>query len=43
MATTHLTDVDLRYRNSFTTAQKLVWMTEEQSELFEVLEIEISL
>ena len=42
MATTQaiLNDVDLRYRNTFTTAQKLVWMTEEQNELFEILEID---
>lgn len=35
-----LTDVDLRYRNSFTTAQKLVWFNEEQRELFDILEID---
>ena len=42
MATTQaiLNDVDLRYRNTFTTSQKLVWMTEEQNELFEILEID---
>jgi hypothetical protein len=35
-----LTDVDLRYRNTFTTSQKLVWFNEEQVELFDVLEID---
>lgn len=42
MATTQaiLNDVDLRYRNTFTPAQKIVWMNEEQNDLFEVLEID---
>lgn len=35
-----LDDVNLRYRNTYTTSQKLVWMNEEQSELFEILEID---
>jgi hypothetical protein len=35
-----LTDIDLRYRNSFTQAQKLVWFNEEQRELFDMLEID---
>lgn len=35
-----LNDVDLRYRNTFTTAQKLVWLNEEQRELFDLLEID---
>lgn len=35
-----LDDVNLRYRNTFTTAQKLVWFNEEQRELFDVLEID---
>jgi hypothetical protein len=35
-----LDDVNLRYRNSFTTEQKLVWYNEEQRELFDVLELE---
>jgi hypothetical protein len=35
-----LDDINLRYRNTFTTAQKLVWMNEEQSELFEILELD---
>lgn len=35
-----LNDVNLRYRNTFTTDQKLVWMNEEQNELFEILEID---
>lgn len=37
-----LTDIDLRYRNTFTTSQKLVWMNEEQQELFQILEIDES-
>lgn len=42
MATTQaiLNDVDLRYRNTYTVAQKLVWMSEEQNELYEILEID---
>lgn len=35
-----LSDIDLRYRNTFTTPQKLVWINEEQRELFDVLEID---
>lgn len=35
-----LDDVNLRYRNTFTTDQKLVWMNEEQRELFEILELD---
>lgn len=35
-----LNDVDLRYRNTFTTPQKLVWLNEEQRELFDTLEID---
>ena len=35
-----LNDIDLRYRNTFTTSQKLVWMNEEQQELFETLELD---
>jgi hypothetical protein len=35
-----LTDIDLRYRNTFTTAQKIVWMNEEQTDLFEIFEID---
>ncbi|GIQ62160.1 hypothetical protein PACILC2_07280 [Paenibacillus cisolokensis] len=35
-----LDDVNLRYRNSFTTEQKLVWFNEEQRELFDVLELD---
>lgn len=37
-----LSDIDLMYRNSFTPSQKLVWMTEEQDDLFEILEIDLS-
>ncbi len=33
-----LDDVDLRYRSTFTTAQKLVWVNEEERELFEIIE-----
>lgn len=35
-----LDDINLRYRNTYTTAQKIVWMNDEQSELFETLEID---
>lgn len=35
-----LDDIDLRYRNTFTVSQKLVWMNEEQRELFETLELD---
>lgn len=35
-----LNDVDLRYRNTFTTDQKLVWFNEEQRELFDILELD---
>jgi hypothetical protein len=35
-----LTDINLRYRNTYTDAQKVVWMNEEQQELFEMFEIE---
>lgn len=35
-----LNDVDLRYRNTYTTTQKLVWFNEEQRELFDILEID---
>ena len=35
-----LDDIDLRYRNTFTTANKLVWFNEEQRELFDVLELD---
>lgn len=35
-----LNDVDLRYRNTFTVSQKLVWFNEEQRELFDILEID---
>ncbi len=35
-----LDDINLRYRNTFTTPQKIVWMNDEQSELFETLEID---
>lgn len=35
-----LNDIDLRYRNTFTIDQKLVWLNEEQRELFDVLELD---
>ena len=35
-----LDDIDLRYRNTFTSSQKLVWFNEEQRELFDVLELD---
>lgn len=35
-----LDDINLRYRNTFTPDQKLVWMNEEQRELFETLELD---
>lgn len=35
-----LNDINLRYRNTFSTEQKLVWMNEEQRELFEILELD---
>jgi hypothetical protein len=35
-----LDDINLRYRNTFTTAQKVVWMNDEQNDLFEILEID---
>lgn len=35
-----LDDINLRYRNPFTSAQKIVWMNDEQTELFEILEID---
>lgn len=35
-------DIDLRYRNTFSIAQKMVWMTEEQNDLFEIFEIDLA-
>lgn len=35
-----LTDIDLRYRNSFTAPQKCVWMNDEQNEIFNMFKIE---
>lgn len=35
-----INDVDLRYRNTYTVAQKLVWMNEEVNDLFEILQID---
>ena len=33
-------DINLRYRNTFTNSQKLVWLNEELIELFDVLDID---
>jgi len=35
-----LDDINLRYRNTFQTAQILVWFNEEQRELFDILELD---
>lgn len=35
-----LDDINLRYRNTFTTSQKLAWFNEEQRELFDILELD---
>ena len=35
-----LDDINLRYRNTFTTSQILVWFNEEQRELFDILELD---
>lgn len=35
-----LTDISLRYRHSYTNAQVIVWMNEEQTDLFEIFEID---
>ncbi|MGG3454249.1 hypothetical protein [Paenibacillus rhizolycopersici] len=35
-----MTDINLRYRNTFTNAQKLVWLNEELRDLFDVMEID---
>jgi len=35
-----LDDINLRYRNTFTTSQVLVWLNEEQRELFDILELD---
>lgn len=35
-----ISDINLRYRNTFTNSQKLVWFNEELRELFDVLEID---
>lgn len=35
-----LADIKLRYRHTFTDAQVVVWMNDEQTELFEILEID---
>lgn len=40
-ATTLLTDIDLRYRNTFTATQKCVWMNDEQNEIFNMFKLDI--
>lgn len=40
-ATTLLTDIDLRYRNTFTAVQKCVWMNDEQNEIFNLFKLDI--
>lgn len=35
-----IADIDLRYRNTFSIPQKLVWFNEEQRELFDILELD---
>ncbi|KWX71623.1 hypothetical protein AMQ84_27260 [Paenibacillus riograndensis] len=39
-ASSLLNSINLMYRNSYSTADKLVWMNEEQRELFDLLEID---
>lgn len=41
LASTLLTDIDLRYRNSFTVGQKCVWMNDEQNDIFTQFKIDI--
>lgn len=41
VATTLLTDIDLRYRNTYTVAQKCTWMNDEQNEIFNLFKIDI--
>lgn len=36
-----LDDINLRYRNTFTDAQKLVWMNDEQNDIFNTFKIDI--
>jgi hypothetical protein len=36
-----LSDIDLRYRNTFTAAQKSVWMNDEQNDIFNTFKIDI--
>lgn len=35
-----LDDINLLYRNTYTTAQKIVWMNEVQNDLFEIIEVD---
>lgn len=41
LASNLLTDIDLRYRNTFTAAQKSVWMNDEQNDIFNMFKIDI--
>lgn len=34
-------DIDLRYRNTFTTQQKITWMNDEQNDIFNTFKIDI--
>lgn len=36
-----LTDIDLRYRNTFTPVQKAIWMNDEQNDIFNTFKIDI--
>lgn len=40
-ATTLLTDINLRYRNTYTEAQKCTWMNDEQNEIIDLFKIDI--
>ncbi|OPG91343.1 hypothetical protein B2I21_35175 [Chryseobacterium mucoviscidosis] len=40
LASELLADINLRYRNTFTEAQKLVWMNDEQNDIFQSFKIE---
>lgn len=40
-ATTLLTDINLRYRNTYTEAQKCTWMNDEQNEIINMFKIDI--
>lgn len=40
-AATLLTDINLRYRSTYTEAQKCTWMNDEQNEIFNMFKIDI--